>query len=312
GGDGTLLRLRDPSTGEETGRGLGLSTDGNHRWCFVDPRVGTAMVVAEAAMNVACVGARPLAVVNCLNFGNPEDPVVMWQLSEAVDGMADACRAFDAPVVGGNVSLYNETNGENIAPTPVVGLLGMHEDMREVPPGLAWSDGHDVLLLGREAAADASMGGSRWAWELRGRRDGSLPSFDLEAAVLTAAFVRGLAADPTRSSVSAAHDVGEGGLAVALAEMAIAAQMGAAIEGLDGHRALFNESPGRVVVTVEPDATAGLLAAASDAGVDARVIGRTGGSRLKLAVAVDIEVDELATAWRDELPRAVGQGTVNA
>ena len=309
GGDGTLLRLRDPRTGAETGRGLGLSTDGNHRWCFVDPRAGTAMVVAEAAMNVACVGARPLAVVNCLNFGNPEDPEVMWQLSEAVDGMTEACQAFDAPVVGGNVSLYNETNGENIAPTPVVGLLGMHDDLREIPPGLAWDEGDDIVLLGVQPSADVAMGGSRWAWELQGRRDGALPALDLDAAVLTAAFVTRLAAGP---SVSAVHDVGEGGLAVTLAEMAIAADIGATIEQPVDHRALFNESPGRVLVGVPSSATAGLLADAAEAGVAAAVIGRSGGTRLVLGSAVDLGLEQLATAWRDELPNAIGQGTVNA
>ena len=308
GGDGTLLRLRDPRTGLETGRGLGLSTDGNHRWCYVDPRQGTAMVVAEAAMNVACVGARSMAVVNCLNFGNPEHPEVMWQLSEAIDGMAEACRAFDAPVVGGNVSLYNETNGVNIAPTPVVALLGMHDHLTDVPPGLDWGDGHDIVVLGAAPADSPAMGGSRWAWELRGRRDGSLPDFDLGAAVLTASFV----VDEVRGGeISAIHDVGEGGLAVTLAEMAIAAGVGATVE-LDGHRVLFNETGGRVAATVEPARTAQLLDRAGAAGVEALVVGHTGGDRLLFGASVSIGIGELTTAWRDELPNAVGQGTVNS
>lgn len=308
GGDGTLLRLRDPRSGRETGRGLGLSTDGNHRWCAVDPHQGTAMVVAEAAMNVACVGARPMAVVNCLNFGNPEHPEVMWELSEAVDGMGEACQAFDAPVVGGNVSLYNETNGVNISPTPVVAMLGMHDDLTSVPPGLAWNDGDDVVVLGAAVTDIPAMGGSRWAWELQGSRDGALPAFDLDAAVVTSTFVAGLARGEL---VSGLHDVGEGGIAVAAAEMAIAAGIGATLD-LDGHRALFNEAGGRVLATVESSRTAELLEAAEAAGVDASVIGRVGSTQLRFGSATVVDMGELTTAWRDELPLAVGQGTVNA
>ncbi len=309
GGDGTLLRLRDPLSGHETGRGLGLSTDGNHRWCHVDPRQGTAMVVAESVMNIACVGARPLAVVNCLNFGNPEHPEVMWQLSEAVDGMAEACRAFDAPVVGGNVSLYNETNGENIAPTPVVGVIGMHDDLRAVPPGLGWSDGDTVVLLGDTTPADVAMGGSRWAWELRGTRDGSLPDFDLGAAVLVATF----AVEAVRAgSVHAVHDVGEGGLGVALAEMAIAAECGATFDGLEGHRAIFNEAGGRMVVSLDSAGVDEFVEAAGRSGVSATPIGTVGGDRLQLGASADVGLAELTAAWRDELPSAIGQGTVNA
>src|SRR5690606_34292273 len=120
GGDAAVLRLKHPTTGVDTGRGLAITTDGNHRWCALDPRRGTALVVAEAVLNLACAGARPLGLVNCLNFGSPEHPEIMWQLSEAVDGMGDACRAFGMPVVGGNVSLYNESRGTNIDPSPVV------------------------------------------------------------------------------------------------------------------------------------------------------------------------------------------------
>ncbi len=129
GGDAAVLRLKHPATGVDTGRGLALTTDGNHRWCAVDPRAGTALTVAESMLNLACVGARPLAVVNCLNFGNPEHPEVMWQLSEAIDGMAEACRAFGIPVIGGNVSLYNESLGSDIDPTP-----GHRDARRGRPP----------------------------------------------------------------------------------------------------------------------------------------------------------------------------------
>ena len=136
GGDATVLRLKHPTTGTDTGRGLALSCDGNHHWCAIDPRVGGAATVAESVMNLATVGARPVAMVNCLNFGNPEHPEVMWQLSEAVDGLADACRALSIPVVGGNVSLYNESRGTDIDPTPIITVLGVVDELTRRPPGV--------------------------------------------------------------------------------------------------------------------------------------------------------------------------------
>ncbi|MGH9153113.1 MAG: phosphoribosylformylglycinamidine synthase subunit PurL, partial [Acidimicrobiales bacterium] len=158
GGDAAVLVLKAPGLQPAPGgarRGVAVSTDGNARWCAVDPRAGTAMVVAESALNVACAGAEPAAVVNCLNFGNPEHPEVMWQLSEAVDGMADACRALGLPVVGGNVSLYNESRGRDIDPTPVVGVVGLIEPLDRRPPGAVLVDAGRLLLLG---ATDPSLG----------------------------------------------------------------------------------------------------------------------------------------------------------
>src|SRR5690606_9525072 len=148
GGDAVVLRLKHPVTGEDTGRGLAITTDGNHRWCAVDPRAGAAATVAESVLNLACVGARPIAVVDCLNFGNPEHPEVMWQLSEAIDGLADGCRALGLPVIGGNVSLYNESNGTNIDPTPVIGVLGVVDDLSRRPVAIAQAEGQRLLLLG--------------------------------------------------------------------------------------------------------------------------------------------------------------------
>ena len=137
GGDATVLRLKDPAPGVDTGRGLALTTDGNHRWCAVDPRARHGAGSSPRPMlNLACVGARPLAVVNCLNFGNPEHPEVMWQLSEAIDGMAEACRAFGVPVVGGNVEPVQRDRGRDIDPTPVIGMLGMVDRLERRPPGV--------------------------------------------------------------------------------------------------------------------------------------------------------------------------------
>ena len=219
GGDAAVLRLKHPATGIDTGRGLALTTDGNHRWCAVDPRVGTALTVAESMLNLACVGARPLAVVNCLNFGNPEHPEVMWQLSEAVDGMAEACVAFEIPVIGGNVSLYNESLGADIDPTPVIGMLGLIDQLDRRPPGVGLVDGGRLLLLG---VTQRELSGSRWA-HARGERGGHLPVLDVDMHQRVAETVRQLVA---AGMLAGAHDVSGGGLGVTLTEMAVRSGLG--------------------------------------------------------------------------------------
>ncbi len=300
GGDATVLRLKHPVTGVDTGRALALTTDGNHRWCAVAPRTGTARVVAESVLNLACVGARPLALVNCLNFGNPEHPEVMWELSEAIDGMAEACLAFDLPVVGGNVSLYNETRGRDIDPTPVVGVLGMVDDLERRPPGRRLEPGGRLLVLGPDAAV--SLAGSRWAWP-REAKGGALPALDLPAVAALAALVRLLVADDLLQGV---HDVADGGLALALAEMVAASEVGAELTAPTDHVALFGESPDRVVVCVEPARVQAVLARAAAAGVVAREVGAAGGDRLRLGPLVDVAVAEVVGAWRGRLPSAFG------
>jgi len=303
GGDATLLRLRHPDTGEDTGRGLALTTDGNHRWCAVDPRVGTALVVAEALMNLAVVGASPLAVVNCLNFGNPEHPEVMWQLSEAVDGMADACSAFGVPVVGGNVSLYNESAGVNIDPTPVVGMLGMVDQLDRVPPGPTLVEGGRLVVLGPTAQPELS--GSAWA-AARGQRGGGLPSLDFgvhaDVARVTAQLVSG-------GLLAGVHDVAEGGLGVAIAEMVARSDMGATLARIADHSELFGESPSRVVVCVEPDNLTAVLNVCEAAGVGTLRIGVAGGDRLSAKGLFDLSVDDVVGAWKGCLPNALASGT---
>ncbi len=302
GGDAAVLRLKHPTTGVDTGRALALTTDGNHRACAVDPRRGTAMVVAESLLNLACVGARPLALVNCLNFGNPEHPEVMGQLSEAIDGMAEACRAFDVPVVGGNVSLYNESRGRDIDPTPIVGMLGMVDRLDAVPPGLAWTDGDRLLLFG--PVADG-LGGSRWAHE-RGHRAGPLPALDLDAHRQVADLVRRLVAD---GELSAVHDVSTGGLGVTLAEMAIAAGVGASVARIDSPGMLFSEAPSRVVAAVAADLVPHVEEVAAAAGVPVARIGLATGARLRVKGLVDLGFEQLEGSWRNRLPAALGSGT---
>ena len=295
GGDATVLRLKHPATGADTGRGLALTTDGNHRWCAVDPRAGTAMTVAEAVLNLACVGARPLALVNCLNFGNPEHPEVMWQFSEAVDGMAEACDAFGIPVVGGNVSLYNESNGHNIDPTPVIGLLGMIDRLTRIPPGLAWRDGDRVVVLGEGAP---ELSGSRWAATTAGHKRGRLPELDYEQHRRVAGLVAGLVAD---NRLSAVHDVSSGGLGVALAEMAAVSGVGFRGARIHSHADLFSEAPSRVVAAVDPELLPEVEAAASATGVTVTRIGLAIGDRFAIKGLLDVEMSAIADRWRSAM-----------
>ncbi|MGY6500070.1 MAG: phosphoribosylformylglycinamidine synthase subunit PurL [Acidimicrobiales bacterium] len=302
GGDAAVLRLKHPTTGVDTGRGLAISTDGNHRWCAVDPRAGTALTVAESMMNLAVVGARPLAVVNCLNFGNPEHPEVMWQISEAIDGMADACSAFGIPVIGGNVSLYNESRGTNIDPTPIVGTLGIIDELDRRPPGAALVDGGRILLLG---APSSELAGSRWAFD-KGHRGGTLPALDPVAHTRIANLVRSLVSGHVLHGI---RDVSVGGLGVTLAEMAIASGVGFTIARVADHAELFSEAPSRVVVCVAPEQIAVVEQAAAAAQVPVTRLGLASGDRLVVKDLLDVTLDEATTAWRDRLPTALGSGT---
>ena len=302
GGDAAVLRLKHPTTCVDTGRGIALSTDGNHRWCAVDPRLGTAATVAESVLNLACVGARPQAVVNCLNFGNPEHPEVMWQLSEAVDGMAEACDAFDLPVVGGNVSLYNESRGVDIDPTPVIGLIGLIDDLSSVPPGLTWNDGDRLLLLGPAAAG---LSGSKWAFQ-QGHRRGSLVPVDYDLHIKVANLTRSLV---TVGLPTAVHDVSTGGLGACAAEMAIASGIGATLARVTDHVALFSESASRVLVAVDPEQMGEVAARCEAAGVPLARVGLAHGDRLAVKDMLDVAVSDLRTTWQDRLPDALGAGT---
>ena len=301
GGDAALLRLKHPTTGRDTGRGLALTTDGNHRWCAIDPRRGTAMVVAEAVLNLACVGARPLALVDCLNFGNPEHPEVMRQLSESIDGMAEACRALGLPVVGGNVSLYNESRGADIAPTPVVTVLGMVDRLERRPPGAVLVEGTVIVLLG---ARSADLGGSRWAVASspEGLALGPLPVLDLRRHSSVCALVRTLVADDLLAGV---HDIADGGLAVAIGELVARSGVGAHLDDLGGHGELFGEAPSRALTCVAEEHLEEVLARAASADVPGVVVGRAGGDRLLVEGLVDLDVATVTAAWRDVLPGAL-------
>ena len=302
GGDAAVLRLKAPGLPPST-KALAMTTDGNGRWCAIDPNGGTALVVAEATLNVACAGARPLALVNCLNFGNPEHPEVMWQLAEAIEGLAAACRALGLPVVGGNVSLYNESRGLDIDPTPVVSVLGVIDELRQRPPGVRLVAGGTILVLGDPAAV--ALGGSRWADQTHGHRGGRLPELDLSRHAAVLDLVRQLVVDDL---VVGVHDVADGGLGLALAEMAVASGVGCHVGGgaVAGHAGLFSEAPSRVLVCVEPGSVGDVVERARRASVPATVVGEAGGDRLVVDGLLDVGLDEAIDAWRTALPRALG------
>ena len=286
---------------EQTGLGVALATDGNGRFCLLDPYAGAQLALAEAYRNVAATGAVPLAVTNCLNFGSPEDPGVMWQFSEAVRGLADACAALGVPVTGGNVSFYNQTDAVPIHPTPVVGVLGVHADVsRRVPIGFSAADA-SIVLLGRTAA---EFGGSAWAHVAHRHVGGRPPAVDLAAeralaAVLTEAAAAGL--------LDAAHDLSEGGLALALAECCLSGGLGCQVS-LPGDRftELFSESAARAVLAVRPGSEEALARLAAEHAVPTQVIGAVGGPSLVVTDSFDIPVDELAAAHTGTLPALFG------
>ena len=295
GGDAAVIRLPD------TDVAVAITVDGPGRYCYLDPYEGARLAVAEAARNVAAVGARPVAVTNCLNFGNPEKPEVMWQFTEAILGMREACEVFGTPVTGGNVSFYNETNDRPIYPTPVIGMLGVL-DSPESNVGLAFrEDGDAIFLLGATAPND--FGGSEYAKVVHGVVAGPPPRLDLEAErALHGLLYEAASTGLLRSS----HDVSGGGLGIALAESAIAGARGFRVEmsGTEPHRDLFSESPSRCVVSVEPSKTDDLLALAQSKGVPVTQLGSVGGSSLDFG-AFAIEVAQAIEVFESVVPRTL-------
>ena len=287
-----------------TTRALAMSVDGNGRYCYLDPRRGAMLAVAEAARNVACAGAQPIGATNCLNFGNPERPEIMWQFAEAVQGIGEACRALGVPITGGNVSLYNETDGRAIYPTPVLGVVGLIDDTSWTVARAFRGEGDAVLLLGETFD---ELGGSEFLKTIHGQVKGQPPRLDLaKERALIALLVRAAGAGVVRS----AHDCSDGGLAVTIAECSfdtggIGCDVDLPEAGTRAEAALFSESASRAVVTASHQDAATLLQMAAAAGVPARVIGTTGGGRLRIAaggrVEIDCEVREAEQLWSGSL-----------
>ena len=272
GGDAAVVRIKG------TRKALAMTSDVNPRLVALDPEEGAAQAVAEAARNVACVGAAPLAITDCLNFGNPEKPEVMWQFERAVAGIGRACRALGIPVISGNVSLYNETEGKGILPTPTVGLVGLVDDVTHVGRAGFQDEGDHVLLLGE---ATGSLAGSEWLHVLHGKLGGRIPKVDLEREKALGDLLRKGFADGTLKS---AHDVSEGGLAVALAECCLLGSGAGAQVKLDPidrvDSLLFGEAPGRVIVTASAAGVKKVEKASAALGIPFRKLGKVGGDVL--------------------------------
>ncbi|MBY9082184.1 phosphoribosylformylglycinamidine synthase subunit PurL [Paenibacillus sp. HN-1] len=287
-----------------TRKGLAMTTDCNGRFVYLDPEVGGKIATAEAARNIVCSGGQPLAITDNLNFGSPEKPDIFWQMERAVDGMAEACRVLETPVIGGNVSLYNENATGAIYPTPVVGMVGLVEDTDHITTQGFKNEGDQILLLGDTFA---ELGGSEFQYAVHGVTEGRPPAIDLatERKLLDAvlgAIKKGL--------VASAHDLSEGGLAAALAESSISGRIGANVElsanGLRSDVALFSESQSRILLTAASAKAEELRAYIEAAGVPVRNIGTVGGERLRVhldgASALDEPVSELTTIWEDAIP----------
>ncbi|MGI5836384.1 MAG: phosphoribosylformylglycinamidine synthase subunit PurL [Chloroflexota bacterium] len=306
-GDAAVLRIKG------TAKGIALTIDGNGRYCYLEPEWGGAIAVAEAARNLVCTGAEPLAVTDCLNYGNPEKPDVFYTLRESVAGMARACQVLGTPVISGNVSLYNENNGSAIYPTPVVGMVGLLDDV-ERRVGLGFKAAGDlVVLIGRSYD---DLGGTEYLKLMTGRVQGVPPRIDLDMeSKVQRCCLEAIKARIARS----AHDCADGGLAVALAECCIAGGIGLECSNetitqllqRDGCRLdalLFGESQSRIVISVAPDRFAELERIAEQVGVPLVALGVVGGERLRLGSNVDLPISEMREVWSEALSKLTGEG----
>jgi len=309
GGDAGVIRIKG------TNRGLAMALDGNGRWCYLDPSLGAKHAVAEACRNVVCSGALPVAATNCLNFANPEKPEIMGQLSAAIDGMSEACIALETPITGGNVSLYNETLGEGIYPTPVMGIVGIIEDLSHLTHMHFTQPGQAVLLLSANAPADPAtaireFGSSDYAKEVLGALWGAPPALDLATE---ARLQRCLLQLIESQLVDSAHDCTEGGFAVALAECGFRHGIGAKVDlasgGLPLEVALFGEAASRILLACQPSNIKRIQEAASGFGLAVTPLGETVASRLEISVdgapAVSAEVPALRNSFEEALPAAL-------
>jgi phosphoribosylformylglycinamidine synthase len=308
GSDAGVIRVKG------TDKALAITVDCNSRYCFLDPFLGGALTVAEAARNIVCSGGKPLAITDCLNFGNPEKPEVMWQFSEAIDGIREACSKLKTPVVSGNVSFYNETTDKGIYPTPIIGMTGIIDDVKKTMTQWFKREGDMIVLLGKN---EEDLGGSEYLYIIHGLEKGSPPSLDLNREVMIQqvclqAIKQGL--------INSAHDCSEGGLAVALTECCISGKesIGAEIdiegEGIRTDALLFGESASRILVSVKENNLEDLRRMAEAKDVPISVIGKVWGDRLKIQLtvhgsrftAIDLKIRDLEDQWRGSIRRYVG------
>ena len=299
GADASVIRIKDSK------KALAVTLDGNSLYTYLDPRTGGKIAVAEACRNLACVGARPVGVTNCLNFGNPERPEIMWQFQEAVQGIAQACRTFNIPVTGGNVSFYNDTEGVSIYPTPVLGIVGMVDDVDKVP-GPGFKDEGDILIVLGENKEE--LGASEYVRTILHQEKGIPPQIDLQEEKRLHNLCLEII---DLSLIESAHDVSEGGLACCLAESCFLsqAQIGLSVNLQDKIRpdgVLFGETQSRIVITAKGQNPQKILELAKKRRVPATVIGQTGGKKITITHCdkklIDIPLDTALNAWRNSIP----------
>jgi phosphoribosylformylglycinamidine synthase II len=323
GGEAGVMRIKGSGTpGHE--RGLAMALDGNSRWCYLDPKQGAKLAVAEAARKVACTGATPVAATNCLNFGNPEKPEIMAQLSEAIDGIGEACTALGTPITGGNVSLYNETRGEGIYPTPVIGIVGVLDDVTKGIPSAFQNSGDAVLLISQTAGPPGgewmlrAFGSSEYAKTIFGSLWGHLPQLDLSDE---AALHKCLAALAASGLLHSACDVSDGGIAIALAEAGFARSIGAKVStfempGSPVACSLFGEFASHVIATCAPDAVEQIKKIADDYDfTSVNLIGYTTDGAFELSVAdrsqIQTSIADLKQPWSQSLEQTLHDNTAN-
>ncbi|HKU28376.1 MAG TPA: AIR synthase related protein, partial [Candidatus Sulfotelmatobacter sp.] len=296
-------------------RGLSMALDGNGRWCYLDPRLGAMHAVAEAARKVACSGATPIGATNCLNFGNPEKPHIMWQFSQTIDGISKACEELEIPITGGNVSFYNETLGEGIYPTPVLGVVGVLEDVHKAARMPFTAPGRTIVLLragepGDITDAEIEFGSSEYAKEILGALWGYPPELEIEKE---AALQRAMIELIGSGLVDSVHDCADGGIAVALAEKAFPNRIGARINlpssAVFGEFVLFGEDASRILVSCDPGNLARIKQTADKYSVSADGIGETIAERLEISVdgsiAISAAVSDLNEAYEGALESAL-------
>src|SRR5437764_2761903 len=295
-GDAAVVRF----TGQREG-GVALSVGCNSRWVYLEPRLGAAHAVAETARNVSCVGGEPLAVTDCLNFGNPERPEIMWQFEQACLGIADACNALDTPVVSGNVSLYNETEGKAVFPTPMIGMVGLMDDCARNAGSHFAAAGDRVAVVG--GLGNGHLGGSEYLKAVHGKTAGLPPPLDFAKEK---AVQRAVRTGVREGVIKAAHDCSDGGLGVALAEMTFGRDLGCRVRldsALRPDALLFGEDASRIVVSYAPGARGRFEAICRAAGADLVEIGEVGGALLVIEGVLEARVAELKEAWRGAIPR---------
>jgi phosphoribosylformylglycinamidine synthase II len=299
-GDAGVIRIKNPNP-DQPQRGLAMALDGNSRWCYLDPRLGAMHAVAEAARKVACSGATPVGATNCLNFGNPEKPHIMWQFSQTIDGITKACEELEIPITGGNVSFYNETLGEGIYPTPVLGVVGILEDVSKTAKMHFAASGRTIVLLRAGEAADitdveSEFGSSEYAKEILGALWGYPPELDLEKE---AALQKAVIAVIQQGLVDSVHDCSDGGLAVALAEKAFVKGVGARVnlasDGLPAEFALFGEDASRILLSCDPVNLSRIQEIAGEHGIAVDVLGETIPERLEISVDGQVVVSAAVT-----------------